>query len=196
MVPENLLVRQPSLTQARLVMKTFIITTVAICALLPTSLIAQAAEVAEPAAEKKAAVPKDHTGISKAITKLMVDMMTGMGTLTDVASANAQAKLIKALPGKLKPLVEKAESLPAPTEAEKKTIKQHADAAEEKAKEVMMAKMKENLKNGPDPAAQAEIGQIIQGAIGGVNEEMEALVERIEKLYDIDDEGEEGSGGE
>jgi len=129
------------------------------------------------APESAAAAIKSHNEVGEEMAAIMTDMINGMSTVKDVASAEAFAATIPDLKERMKKILTAAKALPAPTEEEKAAVNKAMDDAQKKAGPVLMATMM-GMSENPDAEA---IGKIMEGVMQ--DDEMDNVGGELEAIY-------------
>jgi len=146
---------------------------------------------AEPAPAPAAPAPAEtsqassggHSGLGKQLYKVMTSIMDGMGSITDVKSAEDFVKTMEGANTSLKELLAAAVALDTPTDEEKeamKAIKEEYEANRQKIGQKMFQMMAGN------PDAEA-IGAVLMQALN--NPEMKEMSDKLDSIYAIEDEG-------
>ena len=144
---------------------------------------AEPAPAAPAPAETSQASSGGHSGLGKQLYKVMTSIMDGMGSITDVKSAEDFVKTMEGANTSLKELLAAAVALDTPTDEEKeamKAIKEEYEANRQKIGQKMFQMMAGN------PDAEA-IGAVLMQALN--NPEMKEMSDKLDSIYAIEDEG-------
>ena len=147
----------------------------------------------EPAAEEEAAEaapaepepePQESSlsELGTKVSKAMTSIMDGMGSITDVKSAEAFVKTMTGANAALKEVLAAAEALDPPTDEEKEAMKAIKDGVEGRGQEIGQ-KMFQMMAENPDAEA---IGAVLMGALN--NPEMKEMSDKLDAIYGMEDE--------
>ena len=146
---------------------------------------------AEPApAETSQASSGGHSGLGTKLSKAMTSIMDGMGSITDVKSAEDFVKTMEGANTSLKELLAAAVALDTPNDEEKEAMKAIKEEFEAKGQEIGQ-KMFQMMAENPDAEA---IGAVLMQALN--NPQMKEMSEKLDSIYGLEDEAEELEIGE
>ena len=120
----------------------------------------------------------------------MTGIMEGMGSITDVKSAEAFVKTIEGANATLKEVLVAAEALAPPTDEEKEAMKAIKEGFEGKGQAIGQ-KMFQMMAENPDAEA---IGAVLMEALN--NPQMKEMSDKLDAIYGLEDEAEELEIGE
>ncbi len=120
----------------------------------------------------------------------MTAIMEGMGSITDVKSAEAFVKTIEGANATLKEVLAAAEALDPPTDEEKEAMKAIKESFEGKG-EAIGQKMFQMMAENPDAEA---IGAVLMEAMN--NPQMKEMSDKLDAIYGLEDGAEELEIGE
>jgi len=156
-------------------MKTITLTAIGALLVSPLVVAAPEAPVAPAAAQKEF---KSANDVSSAMLDEMISIFTALGNVTDLATANKFAASVDAKTKSLTDLVTKLQTFPKPTDAELEQFANKAFTMEGKVKGAMQGMMAMMMQ--PENAA---VGEIIQGAMGKMGVNMQAMGKTLEEYY-------------
>jgi C4-type Zn-finger protein len=139
----------------------------------------------EPAKTSQAST---HSELGAKFSEALMSIMDGMGSITDVKTAEAFGKTMEGAITTLKEVLAAAEALDPPTDEEKEAMKAIKEGFEEKAQAIgqkMFQMMAE-----PDGEA---IGSVLEAL--NIRQMME-MIGKLEVVYGMEDEAEELEIGE
>ncbi len=142
----------------------------------------------EPAAEPQASA--SHSDLGAKVAKAMTGIMEGMGSITDVKSAEAFVKTMEGANATLKEVLAAAEALDPPTDEEKEAMKAIKEGFEGKGQAIGQ-KMFQMMAENPDAEA---IGAVLMEALN--NPQMKEMSDKLDAIYGLEDEAEELEIGE
>ena len=116
--------------------------------------------------------------------------MDGMGSITDVKSAEDFVKTMEGANTSLKELLAAAVALDTPNDEEKEAMKAIKEEFEAKGQEIGQ-KMFQMMAENPDAEA---IGAVLMQALN--NPQMKEMSEKLDSIYGLEDEAEELEIGE
>ena len=157
-----------------------------------------AEEPAEPAPEPEVAPAPEpaktsqastHTELGAKFSEAMMSIMDGMGSVTDVKSAEAFGKTMEGATTTLKEVLAAAEALDPPTDEEKEAMKAIKEGFEGKGQAIGQ-KMFQMMAENPDAE---DIGSVLEAL--NIRQMME-MVGKLEVVYGMEDEAEELEIGE
>ncbi|MDB4362126.1 hypothetical protein N9Z46_08380, partial [Akkermansiaceae bacterium] len=124
------------------------------------------------------------------VAKAMTGIMEGMGSITDVKSAEAFVKTMEGANATLKEVLAAAEALDSPTDEEKEAMKAIKEGFEGKGQAIGQ-KMFQMMAENPDAEA---IGAVLMEALN--NPQMKEMSDKLDAIYGLEDEAEELEIGE
>ncbi|MDA7642735.1 hypothetical protein N8665_00375 [Akkermansiaceae bacterium] len=142
----------------------------------------------EPAAEPQASA--SHSDLGAKVAKAMTGIMEGMGSITDVKSAEAFVKTMEGANATLKEVLAAAEALDSPTDEEKEAMKAIKEGFEGKGQAIGQ-KMFQMMAENPDAEA---IGAVLMEALN--NPQMKEMSDKLDAIYGLEDDAEELEIGE
>ena len=140
----------------------------------------------EPAKTSQAST---HSELGAKFSEATMSILDGMGSITDVKTAEAFGKTMEGAITTLKEVLAAAEALDPPTDEEKEAMKAIKEDFEGKA-QAMGQKMFQMMAENPDAEA---IGSVLEAL--NIRQMME-MVGKLEVVYDLEDEAEELEIGE
>ncbi len=140
----------------------------------------------EPAKTSQAST---HSELGAKFSEATMSILDGMGSITDVKTAEAFGKTMEGAITTLKEVLAAAEALDPPTDEEKEAMKAIKEGFEGKA-QAMGQKMFQMMAENPDAEA---IGSVLEAL--NIRQMME-MVGKLEVVYDLEDEAEELEIGE
>ena len=143
------------------------------------------AEVKAAEAEMKAAEPQasaNHSDVGTKFAKAMTGIMEGMGSITDVKSAEAFVKTMEGANATSKEALAVAEALDPPTDEEKEAMKAIKEGLEGKLQAIGQ-KMFQMMAENPDAEAIGAV--LIQGLN---NPQMKEISDKLYAIYGLEDE--------
>jgi hypothetical protein len=158
-----------------------------------------AEEPAEPAPEPEVAPAPEpaktsqastHTELGAKVSEAMMSIMDGMGSITDVKSAEAFVKTMEGASTTLKEVLAAAEALDPPTDEEKEAMKAIKEDFEGKGQAIGQ-KMFQMMAENPDAEA---IGAVLMESLN--NPQMKEMSDKLDAIYGLEDEAEELEIGE
>ena len=158
-----------------------------------------AEEPAEPAPEPgvapapepaKTSQASTHTELGAKFSEAMMSIMDGMGSITDVKSAEAFVKTMEGASTTLKEVLAAAEALDPPTDEEKEAMKAIKEGFEGKGQAIGQ-KMFQMMAENPDAEA---IGAVLMESLN--NPQMKEMSDKLDAIYGLEDEAEELEIGE
>ena len=152
-------------------------------------------EPAEPAPEPapepaKTSQVSTHSELGAKVSEAMTSIMDGMGSITDVKSAEAFVKTIEGANTTLKEVLAAAEALDPPTDEEKEAMKAIKESFEGKGQAIGQ-KMFQMMAENPDAEA---IGAVLMESLN--NPQMKEMSDKLDAIYGLEDEAEELEIGE
>ncbi len=156
-------------------MKTITLTAIGALLVSPLVVAAPEAAVAPAAAQKEF---KSANDVSSIILDEMISIFNELGKVTDLATANKFATSVDAKTKNLTSLVTKLKTFPKPTDAELEQFAIKAFTMEAKVQGAMQGMMAMMMQ--PE---NAEVGKIIQGAMGKMGGQMETMGKTLEEYY-------------
>ena len=145
----------------------------------------------EPAPEPaESGAAASHSDLGTKVSKTMTAIMEGMGSITDVKSAEAFVKTIEGANATLKEVLAAAEALDPPTDEEKEAMKAIKESFEGKG-EAIGQKMFQMMAENPDAEA---IGAVLMEAMN--NPQMKEMSDKLDAIYGLEDGAEELEIGE
>ncbi|MDA7623214.1 hypothetical protein N8688_00280 [bacterium] len=141
-----------------------------------------------PAAEPQASA--SHSDLGAKVAKAMTGIMEGMGSITDVKSAEAFVKTMEGANATLKEVLAAAEALDSPTDEEKEAMKAIKEGFEGKGQAIGQ-KMFQMMAENPDAEA---IGAVLMEALN--NPQMKEMSDKLDAIYGLEDDAEELEIGE
>jgi hypothetical protein len=146
-------------------------------------------EVAPAPEPAKTSQASTHTELGAKFSEAMMSIMDGMGSVTDVKSAEAFGKTMEGATTTLKEVLAAAEALDPPTDEEKEAMKAIKEDFEGKAQAIGQ-KMFQMMAENPDAE---DIGSVLEAL--NIRQMME-MVGKLEVVYGMEDEAEELEIGE
>ena len=141
----------------------------------------------EPAKTSQAST---HSELGAKVSKAMMSIMDGMGSITDVKSAEAFVKTMEGASTTLKEVLAAAEALDPPTDEEKEAMKAIKEGFEGKGQAIGQ-KMFQMMAENPDAEA---IGAVLMESLN--NPQMKEMSDKLDAIYGLEDEAEELEIGE
>ena len=135
-------------------------------------------------AEMKAAEPQasaNHSDVGTEFAKAMTGIMEGMGSITDVKSAEAFVKTMEGANATFKEALAVAEALDPPTDEEKEAMKAIKEGLEGKLQAIGQ-KMLQMMAENPDAEA---IGAVLMEALN--NPQMKEISDKLYAIYGLED---------
>jgi hypothetical protein len=141
----------------------------------------------EPAKTSQAST---HSELGAKVSEAMMSIMDGMGSITDVKSAEAFVKTMEGASTTLKEVLAAAEALDPPTDEEKEAMKAIKEGFEGKGQAIGQ-KMFQMMAENPDAEA---IGAVLMESLN--NPQMKEMSDKLDAIYGLEDEAEELEIGE
>ena len=147
-------------------------------------------EVAPAPEPAKTSQASTHSELGAKVSEAMMSIMDGMGSITDVKSAEAFVKTMEGASTTLKEVLAAAEALDPPTDEEKEAIKAIKEGFEGKGQAIGQ-KMFQMMAENPDAEA---IGAVLMESLN--NPQMKEMSDKLDAIYGLEDEAEELEIGE
>ena len=141
----------------------------------------------EPAKTSEAST---HSELGAKASEAIMSFMEGMGSVTDVKSAEAFVKTMEGAKATMKEVMAGAEALDPPTDEEKEAFKAGREELEAKLQGIAQ-KMFQMVTENPDGEA---IGSVLMEAVN--NSEMREMFDKLGAIYGLEDEADELEIGE
>ena len=147
-------------------------------------------EVAPAPEPAKTSQASTHSELGAKVSEAMMSIMDGMGSITDVKSAEAFVKTMEGASTTLKEVLAAAEALDPPTDEEKEAMKAIKEGFEGKGQAIGQ-KMFQMMAENPDAEA---IGAVLMESLN--NPQMKEMSDKLDAIYGLEDEAEELEIGE
>ena len=147
-------------------------------------------EVAPAPEPAKTSQASTHSELGAKFSEAMMSIMDGMGSITDVKTAEAFVKTMEGASTTLKEVLAAAEALDAPTDEEKEAMKAIKEGFEGKGQAIGQ-KMFQMMAENPDAEA---IGAVLMESLN--NPQMKEMSDKLDAIYGLEDEAEELEIGE